>query len=75
VDLATLVAALAFGATPMAVPTVAPNVMRALIWEQSRGKPRSFTTSNNDQLRVLPTLGDAVCNAQHVYPATGSTSD
>jgi hypothetical protein len=68
VDLATLVAALALGATRMAVPTVAPNVMHALIWEQSRGKPWSFTTSNNDQLRVHPTLMDAVCSAQ-VYPS------
>ena len=38
-NFATLVAALAFGAASMAVPTVAPNVMQALIWEQSRGKP------------------------------------
>jgi class 3 adenylate cyclase len=39
VDVATLVAALALGATPIAVPAVAPNVMHALIWEQSRGSP------------------------------------
>jgi hypothetical protein len=44
-------------------------VMHALIWEQSRGKPWSFTTSNNDQLRVHPTPRDAVCSAQQMYPS------
>jgi hypothetical protein len=48
VDPATLVAPCAFGATPTAVPAVAPNVMHALILERSRGKPWSFTTSNDD---------------------------
>jgi hypothetical protein len=75
VDLATLVAACAFGVTPMAVPAVAPNVMHAFICEQSRGKPWSFTTSNDDQLRAHPTLGMPSVVRSRCTRATGSTSD
>ena len=74
-DLATLVAALAFGATPMAVPTVAPNVMRALIWEQSRGKPWGHSRPPITTNCGLSHAKDPGCSAEHVYPATGSTSD
>jgi hypothetical protein len=38
-NFARLVAALVFVAASMAVLTVASDVMQALIWEQSRGKP------------------------------------
>jgi hypothetical protein len=74
VDLAILVAACAFGATPMAVPAVAPNVMHSLIWEQSRGshgRSRPPMTTNCASInRSRQALADNLCGgAAHSRPA------
>ncbi len=74
-NVATLVAALAFVAASMAIPTVAPNVMQALMWEQSRRKPWVIHELEQRPTAVHPTLRNAVCSAEQVYPATGSISD
>jgi hypothetical protein len=58
------------------VPAIAPNVMHALIWEQSRGKPWLFTTSNGDQLSVHPTpLEPCTVCGKRVPLMVGSVSD
>jgi hypothetical protein len=74
-NFARLVAALVFVAASMAVLTVASDVMQALIWEQSRGKPWVIYELQQRPTAVYPTLRDAVCSAEQVYPATGSISD
>src|SRR6266545_3166114 len=52
------------------------NVMHALIWEQSQGKPWLFATSNEDQLSVHPTLLGAVHSAGQARLVDGcSVSD
>jgi hypothetical protein len=43
---------------------VEPKLMHALIWKQSSGEPWSFSVSGERLPRVLPTLQDAVREAQ-----------
>jgi hypothetical protein len=59
-DLVTLIAACAL--------SVEPNVMHALMWEQSGGEPWSFGVPAESGPRVLPTIQDAI-------RAVGSGSD
>jgi hypothetical protein len=55
-DLVTLIAACALN--------VEPKLMHALIWKQSGGEPWSFSVPGESLPRVLPTLQDAVREAQ-----------
>jgi hypothetical protein len=59
-DLVTLIAACALN--------VEPKLMHALIWKQSGGEPWSFSVPGESLLRVLPTLQDAVREAQATRP-------
>ena len=43
---------------------VEPKLMHALIWKQSGGEPWSFSVPGASTPRVLPTLQDAVREAQ-----------
>jgi hypothetical protein len=60
-DLLTLITACAIN--------VEPKVMHALIWKQSGGEPWSFLVQGESLPRVLPTLQDAVREAQATRPA------
>jgi hypothetical protein len=59
-DLVTLIAACAFN--------VEPKLMHALIWKQSGSEPWSFSVPSESLPRVLPTLRDAVREAQATRP-------
>ena len=59
-DLVTLIAACAL--------SVEPNVMHALIWEQSGGEPWSFSVPGESLPRVLPTIQDAIREARAAGP-------
>jgi hypothetical protein len=59
-DLVTLIAACAL--------SVEPNVMHALIWEQSGGEPWSFSVVGESLPRVLPTIQDAIREARAARP-------
>src|SRR5215510_14937295 len=59
-DLVTLIAACALN--------VEPKLMHALVWKQSGGEPWSFSVPSESLPRVLPTLGDAVREAQATRP-------
>jgi hypothetical protein len=62
-DLVTLIAACAL--------SVEPKVMHALIWEQSGGEPWSFLVPGESLPRVLPTIQDAIREAQATHPDSG----
>src|SRR3974390_679417 len=62
-DLVTLIAACAL--------SIDPNVMHALIFEQSGGEPWSFSVSSESGPRVCPTIGDAVREAGLARPDGG----
>ncbi len=62
-DLVTLIAACAL--------SVEPKVMHALIWEQSGGEPWSFSVPGESLPRVLPTIQDAIGEAQATHPDSG----
>src|SRR5215472_7486369 len=74
-DHATLIAACAL--------SVEPNVMRALIFEQSGGEPWSFSLPSQSAPRVLPTMQHAIREARPARPdrarirvgLTGLTTD
>src|SRR5215467_6172441 len=55
-DLMTLITACALN--------IEPKLMHALTWKQSGGEPWSFSVPAESLLRVLPTLQDAVREAQ-----------
>jgi hypothetical protein len=55
-DLVTLITACAL--------SVHPNIMHALIWEQSGGEPWSFSVAGEAMPRVLPTIQDAIREAR-----------
>jgi hypothetical protein len=57
-DLVTLVAACSLG--------VQPNVIHALVWQQSGGEPCSFSVPGESLLRIYSTLREALREAQHV---------
>jgi hypothetical protein len=59
-DLLTLITACALN--------VEPKLMHALIWKQSGGEPWSFLVQGESLPRVLPTLQDAVREAQATRP-------
>jgi hypothetical protein len=59
-DLVTLITACALN--------VEPKLMHALIWKQSGGEPWSFSVPGESLPRVLPTLQDAVREAQATRP-------
>src|SRR5499433_795221 len=59
-DLMTLIAACAL--------SVEPNVMHALIFEQSGGEPWSFSVPGESAPRVLPTFQDAIREARSARP-------
>lgn len=62
-DLATLITACAL--------SVEPKVMHALIWEQSRGEPWSFSVPGESRPHVLPTAQDAIREARSTRPEGG----
>lgn len=62
-DLVTLIAACAL--------SVEPKLMHALIWEQSGGKPWSFSVLDETQPRVYSTLRDAIREARATHPDGG----
>lgn len=62
-DLITLIAACAL--------SVDPNVMHALVFEQSGGEPWSFPVPSESVPRVLPTIEDAVRAARSAGPDGG----
>jgi hypothetical protein len=68
-DLVTLIAACALSVQPRRAPVVTPAVMHALIWEQSRGIPWSFSGPQAHQTQVHPTLRDAAHAARDERPA------
>jgi hypothetical protein len=57
-DLVTLVAACSLG--------IQPNVIHAFVWHQSGAEPWSFLVPGESQLRIYPTLREALREAQHV---------
>jgi hypothetical protein len=59
-DLVTLITACALN--------VEPKLMHALIWKQSGGEPWSFSVPGESLPHVLPTLKDAVREAQATHP-------
>ena len=65
-DLATLIAACAL--------SVDPNIMHALVWEQSGGQPWSFSVSGEAMPRVLPTVQDAIREARSLRREGGRTA-
>jgi len=62
-DLVTLITACAL--------SVDPNIMHALIWEQSGGEPWSFSVPGEAMPRVLPAIQDAIREARAVRPEGG----
>jgi hypothetical protein len=62
-DLVTLITACAL--------SVDPNIMHALIWEQSGGEPWSFSVPGEAMPRVLPTIQDAIREARALRPEGG----
>jgi hypothetical protein len=62
-NLVTLIAACAL--------SIEPTIMHALIWEQSGGKPWSFSLPGESQPRVYSTLRDAVREAREMRPNDG----
>jgi hypothetical protein len=62
-DLVTLITACAL--------SVDPNIMHALIWEQSGGEPWSFSVPGEAMPRVLPTIQDAIREARASRPDGG----
>ena len=62
-DLLTLISACAL--------SVDPNIMHALIWEQSGGEPWSFSVPGEAMPRVLPTIRDAIREARTLLPEGG----
>ena len=71
-DLVTLIAACALGVEPKSPPSgLDRSVMRALIFEQSGGAPWSFSVPGEGLARVLPTLKDAIREAQAVRTVRG----
>jgi hypothetical protein len=72
-DLVTLIAACALGVEPKSPPSgLDRSVMRALIFEQSDGEPWSFSVPGEGLARVLPTLKDAIREAQAVQLNRGN---
>ncbi len=66
-DLVTLIAACALSIKPANPPVgLDRRVMHALIFEQSGGEPWSFSVPGEGLARVLPTLKDAIREAQAV---------
>src|SRR5262252_4957502 len=63
-NLVTLIAACAL--------SVEPNVMHALIFEQSGGEPWSFSVPGESAPRVLPSIQDAIREARSARPDGGS---
>src|SRR5712675_855369 len=59
-DLVTLITACALN--------VEPKLVHALIWKQSGGEPWSFSVPGESLPRVLPTLQNAVREAQATRP-------
>jgi hypothetical protein len=62
-DLVTLITACAL--------SVDPNIMHALIWEQSGGEPWSLSVPSEAMPRVLPTIQDAIREARALRPQAG----
>jgi hypothetical protein len=62
-DLVTLITACAL--------SVDPNILHALIFEQSGGEPWSFSVPGEAMPRVLPTIQDAIREARAVRPEGG----
>ena len=62
-DLVTLITACAL--------SVDPNIMHALIFEQSGGEPWSFSVPGEAMPRVLPTIQDAIHEARELRPEGG----
>jgi hypothetical protein len=62
-DLVTLITACAV--------SVDPNIMHALIWEQSGGEPWSFSVPGEAMPRVLPTIQDVIREARALRPEGG----
>ena len=62
-DLLTLISACAL--------SVDPNIIHALIWEQSGGEPWSFSVPGEAMPRVLPTIRDAIREARTLLPEGG----
>jgi hypothetical protein len=62
-DLVTLITSCAL--------SVDPNIMHALIWEQSGGEPWSFSVPGEAMPRVLPTIQNAIREARALRPEGG----
>jgi hypothetical protein len=72
-DLVTLIAACALGVEPKSPPSgLDRSIMHALIFEQSGGEPWSFSVPGEGSARVLPTLKDAIREAQAVQLSRGN---
>ena len=72
-DLVTLIAACALSVEPKSPPLgLDRSVMHALIFEQSGGEPWSFSVPGEGFARVLPTLKDAIREAQAVQLNRGN---
>jgi hypothetical protein len=71
-DLVNLIAACALSVEPKSPPLgLDRSVMHALIFEQSGGEPWSFSVPGKGFARVLPTLKDAIREAQAVRTVRG----
>ena len=65
----TLIAACALSVEPKSRPSALdPRLMQAFIFEQSGGKPWSFSVQGESFARVLPTMRDALREARAVRP-------